>query len=170
MKNKLFLTLALSAFALVQAGRAAALDFQALSRPLTLSETSIPAASAPAKAAPQGCRPFLLSVSVGGVGEAVVMERACTADNQQVWVLMIENVRDRKMAARVSSDKYPAERALIEKRIKAMVIDGMTQEDANMVVTRIGPLLRDAAAVPQPEKDAILAEAEARLKDYLARP
>lgn len=159
------------------AAQAGALDFDGKAGGLSLKD-SLPLLGLPlarpvpvleSKAA--GCRPFLISLAVGGVSETVVMERACTPENEAVWALTVENVPNREIAAKVVSEKYPAQRALIEKRIKAMVLDGMTVEDADIVVGKVGPLLKQAAAAKTPEeKKALIASAVDTLKNHLARP
>jgi len=157
--------------------QARALDFDRGSGGLDLKNSlpsiEVPAARpAPVPAAKAaGCRPMLMALSAGGVRESVVMERACTAENQAVWVLVIEHSPDRKIAARVVSDKYPEQRALIERRIKNMLLEGMTQADADVVVMKVGPLLADAAAAGSAqEKAALIASATELLKNHLARP
>ena len=174
MIKKIFLVL----FAAVSfAPQARALDFDGYAGGFNL-EKSLPALELPiARPVPAagtkaaGCRPFLLSRSAGGVSESVVMERACTEENEAVWVLLVENRADRKIAARVVSDEYPAERALIEKRIKAMALDGMSKADADVVVGKVGPLLKQAAAaLKTEERDALIASAVEILKNHLARP
>jgi len=132
--------------------------------------SAVPAPSAPVKTSPRGCRPFLMSISVGGVNETVVIERACTAENEQVWVLMVELRGKTGIAARVSSDKYPDERAFLEKRVKSMLLDGIDQADADFIVMKTGPALELAAKAAPAEKEKILAEAVEALKNQLARP
>lgn len=172
LKTLLFTLLA----AVSIAPQARALDFDGKAGGFFLN-ASLPSLELPAARpvpAPEtkaaGCRPFLLALSAGGVGESVVMERACTPGNEAVWALIVENTGNRKIAARVASDKYPEERALIEKRIKTMVAEGMTQADADVVVGKVGPLLERAAAAPRPGQDALIAEAVMVLKEHLARP
>ncbi len=132
--------------------------------------SAVPAPSAPGKASPRGCRPFLISLSVGGVNETIVIERACTVENDQVWVLMVELRGKTGIAARVSSDEYPAERAVIEKRIRGMAVEGIKQADADFIVMKTGPALELAAPAAPAEKEKILAEAVEALKNHLARP
>lgn len=172
MLKKIFFVL-LAAFSF--APRARALDFDRGSGGLGLKNSilsmEVPAASPAAAAKTAGCRPMLMSLSAGGVREIVVMERACTPENQAVWALVIEHSPDRKIAVRVASDKYPEQRALIEKRIKNMLLEGMTQADADVVVMKVGPLLADAAAAGSAEeKAALIASATELLKNHLARP
>jgi hypothetical protein len=132
--------------------------------------SAVPAPSAPAKVSSRGCRPFLMSLSVGGVNETVVIERACTAENDQVWVLQVELRGKTGIAAKVSSDKYPDQKAAIEKRIKNMAVEGISQADADFIVMKTGPALELAAKSAPAEKEKILAEAAEALKNQLARP
>lgn len=148
---------------------AAAFDFNGPGEPLKFSEIKAPAVPAPVNAAPRTCKPFLLSVSVGGVQETVVIERACTPENAPVWALMVE-VRGRWTAAvKVSSEKYPAEKTLIENRIKNMAVEGISREDADFIVMKTGPVLKAAALAAPAEKEKLLAEATEALKAQLAR-
>jgi len=174
MAKKFILALAAAVSFAAQAG---AFDFDGKAGDVNFKD-SLPAVELPAvrpvpvlepKAA--GCRPFLISLEVGGASEVVVMERACTPENEAVWALTVENVRNREIAAKVVSEKYPGQRALIEKRIKAMVLDGMTAADADIVVGKVGPLLKQAAAAKTPEeRKALIAAAVETLKNHLARP
>lgn len=151
---------------------AAAYDFAKSSEPLLLaSVTAVPEAPAPARAAPKPCKPFLLSISVGGVDEAVVLERACTPGNDAVWAIKVEKVSATAVFVKVSSDKYPADRTKLESRIKSMVTEGVSQEDADFIVMKTGPALKQAAALTAPrEKVRILAAATEALEQHLARP
>lgn len=166
MLNKILVSLVLSVLVCSAPRGAAAFDFDKPSVPLTLAAAPLPPAPAQARA-PRLCKPFLLAVSVGGVAETVVMERACTAENEPVWALKVEAY---SLAVRVVSDRHPAERQLIEQRIKSMVVDGVSQEDADFIVLRTGPALRRAAAAAPAERQAILEEAAAELLARLARP
>ncbi len=160
-------------FAAIPAVQAAALDFDgnAGGSSFSLPALELPALR-PVPAAPKaaGCRPFLISLSVGGVDEAVIMERSCTPENETVWALTVEFVRNRTIAARVVSDKYPEERAQIEKRIKAMALERISPADADIIVGQVGPMLRQAAAAAPERKDALIAAAVKILKAHLARP
>jgi hypothetical protein len=135
-----------------------------------LTAAAVPAPSAPVKAAPRACRPFLLAVSVGGVNQTVVIERACTPENDAVWALTIELRGKPGAAVKVVSDSYPAERAALENRIRLMVVEGVNQADADFIVTRTGPALELAAKAAPAEAEKILAEAAKALKDHLAKP
>jgi len=170
MKKTAFFRLARAAAALLATRGAFALDFAALSRPLPFSEVKAPAVPAPERAARPGCRPFLLSVSVGGVGEKLIMERVCTPENEAAWALVVEETGRKPVRVKVTSTDHPADRARIEARVKSMVLEGATREDADFIVMKLGPLLRDAAAAPEAEQPTLLSEAAAALKAYLARP
>lgn len=164
-----FLTLAVMAFSAPRG--AAAFDFNGSSAPLELTAAApVPAAPAPAAAAPKTCKPFLIALSVGGVNENVIMERACTPANDPVWVLKVESAANTKIWVKVSSDKYPEEKGRIENRIKSMVADGISQEDANFIVMKTGPALAQAAAAGPMDQIVILAVATKALKEHLARP
>ncbi|MDD5209478.1 MAG: hypothetical protein PHV36_08830 [Elusimicrobiales bacterium] len=160
------------AVALFSAPRgAAAFDFNKSSEPLKLSEVSaVPQTPAPAAAAPKICKPFLLSISVGGVSERVSLERACTPENDPVWAIKVERGGTRTVFVKVSSDKYPADRAKIERRIKSMVVDGIGQEDADFIVRETGAALKTAEAAASSEKTGLLDEATEALKVHLSRP
>lgn len=164
-----FLTLAVIAFSAPRG--AAAFDFNGSSSPLELTAAAaVPAAPAPVAAAPKTCKPFLLALSVGGVGENVVMERSCTPGNDPVWALKVERAANTKIWVKVSSDKHPEEKGRIENRIKSMVADGISQEDANFIVMQTGPALAKAEAASRREQLIILALATQALKEHLARP
>ncbi|OGR65760.1 MAG: hypothetical protein A2X30_02490 [Elusimicrobia bacterium GWB2_63_16] len=166
MLNKALVPFVLSVLFFSAPRGAAAFDFDKPSVPLTLAAAPLPPAPAPARA-PRLCKPFLLAVSVGGVAETVVLERACTPENEPVWVMKVEAYA---LAVRVVSDRHPAERQLIEKRIKSMVVDGISQEDADFIVLRTGPALQRAAAAAPEERQRLLQEAAAELLARLARP
>lgn len=169
LKKVLFAVLAAAAF-LAPRG-AAAFDFNTPSAPLTFSQAKTPAVSAPApvKAAPS-CKPFLISSSFGGVSETIIIERACTPENEPVWALTVE-VRGRRTAAvKIISSDYPAERAALEKRIKSMAVEGVGQEDADFIVSRTGPALKQALASNAAAQAELLAGAREALKSHLARP
>ncbi len=167
--KKPFLFLTLAVLAATWSGRAAALDFSALSGPLPAAEVKTLAVPAPVPVARQICKPFLLAVSVGGVGETVIMERVCTAENEPVWALAVEVKGRRSLSVKVVSSDYPAERARIEARIKSMVIDGIQQDDADFIVMKTGPALNKALAATSGQAE-LLAEAKEALKTHLARP
>lgn len=163
------LTLAVMAFSAPRG--AAAFDFNGSSAPLELTAAAaVPAAPAPAAAAPKTCKPFLISLSVGGVGENVIMERACTPENDPVWALKVERAANTKIWVKVSSDKYPEEKSRIESRIKSMVLDGISQEDADFIVMKTGPALAKADGARPRDQVLILDEATKALKEHLARP
>lgn len=173
MFKKIPLAVFMAALSYLAPLTAAAFDFTADTRPLAFAEMKVPAVSAPVPAAatPKLCKPFLLSVSVGGVDETVILERACTPDNAPVWALMVEARGGRRpISVKVSSENYPAEKAAIENRIKSMVVDGVSQEDADFIVGKTGPALKLALAAAPAEREKILAEAAEALKAHLARP
>jgi len=130
----------------------------------------IPLPQLPAKTTPRACRPFLLSLAAGGVKETVVIERACTPENEAVWKLMVELRGKTGLSVKISSWDYPAGKAAIEARIRSMVIGGMSQEDADCIVMKTGPMLELAAGAAPAEKEKLLAEAAEALKDRLSRP
>lgn len=171
MVNKVLVFLCMSAVLCSAPRGAAAFSFDNPSEPLRFAEVKAPAVPAPAGEAPKLCKPFLLSVSVGGVDETVIIERACTPGNDPVWALTVE-VRGgrRPVSVKISSEKYPAEKAAIEKRIKSMVIDGVSREDADFIVRQTGPALKLALSAAPAEKEKILAAAAEALKAHLARP
>ncbi len=116
------------------------------------------------------CKTFLQPMA-GGMSEDVVLESVCLPGSEPVWALVVRNIPDRKIAARVISDQYPEQRALIERRLQAMRWPGQTKADIAVVVNEVGPLLKRAAAATTPEeKDAFISSAVKILKDYLARP
>lgn len=158
-----------AAFAACAAGPAAAFDFAA-PRPLVFTEVKTPAVPAPVSAAPKACKPFLLSVSVGGVSETVMLERACTPENDPVWAVTVEVRGRRPVSVKVSSADYPEDKAKLEGRIKSMVVDGIGQEDADFIVQKTGPALKRALNAAPGEAAKILAETKAALKAHLARP
>ena len=164
-----FLTLAVIAFSAPRG--AAAFDFNGSSAPLELAAApAAPAAPAPVTAAPKTCKPFLIALSVGGVSESVALERACTPENDPVWAIKVERNTKKELSVKVSSDKYPEEKAKIESRIKSMVVDGISQEDADFIVMKTGPALARAEGARPRDQVAILAEATKALKEHLARP
>ncbi len=172
LKKILFVLFAAVSFA----PQARALDFDGSSGGSDL-KNSLPSIELPAarpipvaEVKASGCRPFLMSLSVGGISENVTMERACTDENQAVWVLLVDTRGNREIAARVVSDKYPEQRALIEKRIKAMLLEGMSEADADVVINKVGPLLKQASGAAAKEKNALIASATEILKNHLARP
>lgn len=149
---------------------AAAFDLNNPSAPLALAEVKTPAVPAPAPAAPRTCKPFLISSSFGGVSETIVIERACTPENESVWALTVE-VRGRRTAAvKVVSSDYPAVRAALEKRIKSMAAEGVSQEDADFIVSKTGPALKQVLASDAAAQAELLAGAREALKNHLARP
>jgi len=163
------LTLAVIAFSAPRG--AAAFDFNGSSAPLELAAApAAPAAPAPAIAAPKTCRPFLIALSVGGVSENVILERACTPENDPVWAIKVERAAKKELSVKVSSEKYPEEKAKIESRIKSMVVDGISQEDADFIVMKTGPALAKANDARPREQSFILDEATKALKEHLARP
>lgn len=164
------LTLAVIAFSAPRG--AAAFDFNGPSAPLELKAAAVvPAAPAPAIAVPKTCKPFLLSLAVGGVSERVILERACTPENDPVWAIAVERGVRRVVSVKVFSDRYPEERAKLESRIKSMVTEGINQEDADFIVLKTGPALKKAEESDTiKEKSGILAEATEALKAHLARP
>lgn len=123
---------------------------------------------APALKGP-ACRPFLLETAVGGVAETVAVMRACTADNSPVWLLSVGLRGKPGIEAKVDSSKYPQHKAALEKRIMNAAIEGLSQADADFIVTRTGPLLARAAAAAGAEQAAILAQAVEELEAQLAR-
>ena len=126
-------------------------------------------APAPAVKGP-ACRPFLLETAVGGVAETVTVMRACTPENEPVWVLSV-GLRGRPgVQAKVDSSKYPQHKAALEKRIMGAAIEGLSQADADFIVGKTGPLLARAAAAAGAEQEALLAQAVAELEAQLARP
>lgn len=164
-----FLTLAVMAFSAPRG--AAAFDFGGSSASLELAAApAVPAAPAPAAAAAKTCRPFLIAVSVGGVGENVILERACTPENDPVWAIKVERATKKEISVKVSSDKYPEEKARLENRIKSMALNGISQEDADFIVLKTGPALAKADGARPRDQAAILAEATKALKEHLARP
>lgn len=170
LKKLLFLVLTAAASAL----NASAFDFDGGSAQISL-EDSFYAAAAPAAGAPEnktpGCRPFLLSLSVGGVDETVIIERLCTPESEPIWALKIELTGNRSVSARISSDKYPDQRRLIEKRIGLMALEGMTVTDADVIVNKAGPRLKLAAGAETPrEREAALLSAIEILREHLTRP
>ncbi len=166
---KKFPFLVLAILPLLAPRGAAAFDFNSLSGPLTFTEARTPAVPAPVKAAP-ACRPFLISSAFGGVSEILTLERACTAENEPIWALTVEVRGQRPAAVRISSYDYPAERTALEKRIKSMAANGISQEDADFIVTKTGPALKLAAAAAPADQAALLAGAQLALKKHLARP
>ena len=171
-KKALFPVLFFAVIAFSAPRGAAAFDFSKSSEPLGLSEVSaVPAAPAPAAAAPKVCKPFLLEISVGGVEEKVILERACTPENDPVWAIMLERATAARLSVKVSSDQYPAERARLESRIKSMAIEGVKQEEADFIVMKTGAALKEAETAPTPrERLRVLAKATEDLKIFLARP
>jgi len=150
---------------------AAAFSFDSASEPLAFtSAAAVPEAAIPAAAVPKPCKPFLLAVSVGGVDETVVMERLCTPENDPIWVLIVELRGKKETSVRISSEKYPAERARIESRIKSMVTEGINRADARFIVAITGPALKKAEAAAPEDKTKVLAEATEALKTHLSRP
>lgn len=119
---------------------------------------------------PAVCKPFLMQISVGGVAETVTIERGCTSVNDQVWVIVVGLRGKPGIEVRVSSENYPLEKTLIDKRVKEILLNGATDQDADFIVGRTGPLLARAAAAPDFEKAPLLAQASEELKAYLARP
>lgn len=172
MRNRTFIPALLFAVLAFSAPRgAAAFEFNGFSGPLELKAApAAPEIPAPTAAVPKTCKPFLLSVSVGGVSERVVLERSCTPENDTVWAIAVERGDRRVVSVKVSSDKYPADRAKLESRIKSMVADGIGQEDADFIVLKTGAALKKAELAKLEEKSAILAEATEALKVHLARP
>lgn len=170
MKNKLFLTFALAVLSAAAAGGAPAFDFTGASRPLPFTEVKTPAVPAPVRAARPACKPFLLSVSVGGVSETVIMERACTPENEPVWALIVEVKGRRSVSVKVAASDYPAEKERLEARIKSMVVDGVSQEDADFIVAKTGPALKQAQTAPPADQQKLLDAAREALKAQLARP
>lgn len=170
MANIIFISAAFALLAFSAPRGAAAFDFVSSPEPLKFAEVKTPAVPAPAPAAPKVCKPFLLSVSVGGVDETVALERACTPGNEAVWGITVETRGPGRASVKVRSDKYPAERDRLEARIRSMVIDGIGQQDADFIVMRTGPALKAAAAAAPAEKERLLAEAAEALKVFLARP
>jgi len=171
MLNKILLSAVLALLAFQAPRGASAFDFSNPSAPLTFAEVKTPAvpAPAPAKAAPS-CKPFLISSSFGGVSETIIIERACTPENESVWALTVE-VRGRRTAAvKVISSDYPEQRAALEKRIKSMAVEGVGQEDADFIVSKTGPVLKQALASGAAAQAELLAEAKIALKNHLARP
>lgn len=166
MLNKALLPFVLCVLVFSAPRGAAAFDFDTPSARLNQASVQVPQVPAPSRA-PRLCKPFLLSVSVGGVAETVVLERACTAENEPVWAMKVEAY---SLAVRVVSDRHPAERQLIERRIKSMVVDGISQEDADFIVLRTGPALQRAAAAAPAERQRLLEQAAAELLARLARP
>lgn len=156
----------LSAAAL--SGPAFSAEFSELARPVPAAAAAIPAVPPPDRASPGKCSPFLLAVSVGGVSEEVVIERRCGAQNEASWALSVER-RGSRLAVKVLSDKFPAERAALEKRIMSMVVNGIGQAEADFIVGKTGPALERAAAASAAGQAAILAEASEALKNFLAR-
>lgn len=130
----------------------------------------VPLPGVPAKAAPRACRPFLISSAVGGVEETAVIERACTPENEPVWTLMVGLRGSPGTAVKINSGNYPAEKAVMESRIRGIVLYGISQEDADFIVLKTGPMLRLANGSATPEKEKLLAEAAKALKEQLARP
>lgn len=150
---------------------AAAFDFNGSSEPLALASAApVPEAPAPVPAAPKPCKPFLISVSVGGVSERVVLERACTPENDPVWAITVERGSGNATSVRVASDKYPAEREKLEKRIQSMAVDGISQKDADFIVMKTGDALKQAEAADPRKKSRILFAATEELKEHLAKP
>ncbi|MCM2267339.1 MAG: hypothetical protein NDI60_06115 [Elusimicrobiales bacterium] len=129
----------------------------------------LPAAVPAPAAKAAGCKPFLMEIAVGGVSESVAIERACTAQNDTVWALRVDR-RGAGVHVRVTSLDDPARRALVEKRVKEMLLNGMTGQDADLVVGKVGPLLKAAAAADGAERAGLLQEARLLLAGYLARP
>ena len=171
-KNTSALVLIIAVMSFSAPRGAAAFDFAKSSEPLLLaSATEVPETPAPVRAAPKACRPFLLSISVGGVDETVALARLCTPENDSVWEIKVGRAAADAVFVRVSSDKYPADRAKLESRIKSMVTEGINQEDADFIVMKTGPALKQAAALTAPrEKVRILAAATEALEQHLARP
>ncbi|MDO8803646.1 MAG: hypothetical protein Q7R35_04390 [Elusimicrobiota bacterium] len=171
-KNTLVPVLVLAVMAFSAPRGAAAFDFAKSSEPLLLaSVTAVPEAPAPVRAAPKACRPFLLSISVGGVDETVALERVCTPENDAIWAIKVGRAAADAVFVKVSSDKYPADRVKLESRIKSMVTNGISQEDADFIVMKTGPALKQAAASAAPrEKIRVLAAATEELERHLARP
>lgn len=171
MQNKvLTAVLFLAALASSAPRNAAAFDFLNAAQPLDFSKIRTPEVPIPAAAAPKTCKPFLLSTAVGGVAETVILERACTHANDPVWAITVE-VRGRRPAAvRINSADYPEQRAALENRIKSMALEGLSQADADFIVSKTGPALKLAAIAAPEQKDKLLAAARAELKEFLVRP
>lgn len=149
---------------------AAAFDFNGASGPLELkSASAVPATPAPVSAAPRVCKPFLLEVAVGGVSEKVILERACTPENEPVWAIMVERATAAKLSVKVVSSQYPEQRAKLESRLKSMVTEGISQEDADFIVMKTGAALAQAETAGPIIKTRILFTATQELKDFLAR-
>ena len=145
-----------------------------------ISSIDVPKAPAPSKAeaAPEqtlsktaSCMPLLMAFSAGGVAESVVIERVCTPENLKVWTLKVELASAKDIFVRVSSSDSGEQGKLIEKRIKAMLLEGMTETDADVITGKVGPLLKEAAgAGTAADREKLLASAFGLLKNYLARP
>jgi len=169
MLKKILISAVLAMLAFQAPRGAAAFDFTNPSAPLTFAEVKTPAVPAPAPAKPV-CKPFLISSSFGGVSETLIIERACTPENESVWALTVE-VRGRRAAAvKVVSSDYPAQRAALEKRIKSMAIEGVSQEDAEFIVSKTGPVLKQVLVSDPAAQAELLAGAREALKNHLARP
>lgn len=129
------------------------------------SPAPVPAPEA-VKPARRSCRPFLLETRTGGVDETVVIERACSAQNEPYWLLSVELRGAPGVAAKVSSARHPG----LEARIKAMALNGLGDSDADLVVLKIGPLLKAAAAAAPEVREELLSAAEELLAAHLSRP
>lgn len=75
----------------------------------------------------------------------------------------------RGAAVEVVSSERPAQRAALERRIKALALAGLNDAEADFLVLELGPALAAAAAAPQAERPVLLAAAEEALAAFLAR-
>lgn len=102
------------------------------------------------------CKPFLLEVMVfspeSGYKFKVVVERSCTPEADAVWKLVFDlyKVAADGKETQIVHVSFTAGAPVEQKAVQKMATNGVTEEQADILINKVHPAVKDVAGVSKP--------------------
>ena len=101
------------------------------------------------------CKPFLLEVMVfspeAGYKFKVIVERSCTPEAEAVWKLVFDLYRvSNGQEVQLVHVSFTTGAAVEQKAVQIMAAEGVTQPQADLLVTEVHPAVKGIEGVSKP--------------------
>jgi hypothetical protein len=105
------------------------------------------------------CRPFLLDVMVfspeSGYKFAVMVEKGCSAENDPIWKLVFDLFKKREDGEfdQIVHVSFRAETEHEQTGVKTIAFDGVSEKQANVLVSEVHPAAKQLEGAAQPTEE-----------------
>ena len=115
------------------------------------------------------CKPFLLEVMVfspeAGYKFKVIVERSCTPEADAIWKLVFDLYRvTNGQEVQLVHVSFTTGAPVEQKAVQLMAAEGVTQPQADLLVTEVHPAVKDIEGVSKPT-----AKQKKRIHDSMAK-